>query len=195
MTRLLIVLSVCLCFLLPGLIEGMSALPGERADGPHPDAPAETAQYAFLIGEWHCTSKQMQPDGSYRDGPGGTWTGAYILDGYAIQDVFVSTGPSGKPSYGTNIRSFNPETKQWDNRWLAAGNLQWSYFSSEQVGDTMVMTGGEGTDGRGAFVDRNVFHSITPDRWEWRKDRSWDGGETWIEGVGLISARRKGTSP
>jgi hypothetical protein len=27
-------------------------------------------------------------------------------------------------------------------------------------------------------------------RWSWRKDRSYDGGETWIEGVGYIEATR-----
>ena len=55
---------------------------------------------------------------------------------------------------------------------------------------TMVMTG-EGKDGQGrAFVDRNVFYDITAESWKWRKDRSFDGGETWIEGVGHIHATR-----
>ena len=55
----------------------------------------------------------------------------------------------------------------------------------------MVMTGGEGEDARGAFVDRNVFYEIEQDRWRWRKDRSWDGGESWIEGIGYIEATRR----
>jgi hypothetical protein len=28
------------------------------------------------------------------------------------------------------------------------------------------------------------------DRWRWRKDRSHDGDQTWIEGVGFIEAPR-----
>lgn len=52
------------------------------------------------------------------------------------------------------------------------------------------MTGGEGRDARGACIDRNTFHDIADDRWSWRKDRSYDGGKTWIEGVGFIDATR-----
>ena len=55
------------------------------------------------------------------------------------------------------------------------------------------MTGGEGTDPRGAFVDRNTFHEITPESFLWRKDRSWDGGESWFEGIAIIEARRGGS--
>ena len=163
----------------------------DTAASPHPKAPAETAQFGFLIGEWKCTTRWMQADGTLVDGPAATWTGEYILDGWAIQDHWVSTLPDGSPFYGTNIRSFNPESARWDNRWLAQGNLQWKYFWAEKVGDTMVMTGGEGKDGGDRpFVDRNTFYDIQADSWKWRKDRSFDGGETWIEGVGHIHATR-----
>lgn len=158
--------------------------------GPNPKAPAETVQFSFLIGEWSCSTRRMQPDGSVADGPPARWSGRYILDGWAIQDVWVSAQPDGSAFHGTNIRSFNPETGKWDNRWLSQDNLQWKYFSAEKVGETMVMTG-EGTDGQGrAFVDRNIFYDIGADSWKWRKDRSYDGGETWIEGVGHIAATR-----
>lgn len=154
-----------------------------------PDAPPETAQFAFLVGEWSCKKQQMSPDGSLHDGPDATWTGYYILGGWAIEDDWVSTGPEGKPFYGTNIRSFNPETGKWDNRWLASGSLQWKYFEAVEVGDTMVMTG-EGVDGQGRrFVDRNVFYEIGDNSWKWRKDRSFDGGGHWIEGVARIQCR------
>ena len=160
----------------------------------NPQAPPETAQYSFLIGEWDCTTKFMRPDGSgYNEGRA-KWTGYYILDGWAVQDHWISYLSNGQEGHGTNVRSFNPQTKKWDNRWLGAGNLQWKYFSSEQQGDTMVMTGGEGRDPRGEFIDRNTFYDITPNHWRWRKDRSYDGGETWIEGIGFIEATRAGTT-
>ena len=92
------------------------------------DAPKETAQFAFLIGEWSCKTRRMGRDGSLTDGPDATWTGSYVLDGWAIQDEWISTGPGGQPVLGTNVRSFNPTTGKWDNRWLAAGSLEWKYF-------------------------------------------------------------------
>jgi hypothetical protein len=154
----------------------------------NPAAPPETAQYSFIIGKWDCKTKFLTQSGEYSEGHA-TWTGSYILDGWAIQDLWASDRENGT-YYGLNIRSFNPKEGKWDNRWIAQGNLQWKYFQSEMVDDTMVMTGGEGTDQRGDFVDRNTFYEITEDSWRWRKDRSWDGGETWFEGVGFIEATR-----
>lgn len=157
----------------------------------NPEAPPETAQFAFIVGEWDCVTRFMKPDGNgYSEGRA-KWTGYFILDGWAIQDDWLSFLPNGAKGLGTNIRSFNPQTGHWDNRWLSSGNLQWKYFSAEKVGDTMVMTG-EGEDARGPFVDRNIFYDIGADQWKWRKDRSWDGGETWFEGIGHIEAKQAG---
>lgn len=166
------------------------ALPGSWArDGAHPDAPPQTEQFAFLVGSWNCQTRFMGPDGEFTEGQA-TWTGHWVLDGWAIKDDWVSTLPDGREFQGFNIRSFNPRSGKWDNRWLPQVTLQWRHYESEMVGDTMVMTGGTGEDARGAFTDRNTFYDIGPDSWKWRKDRSYDGGETWIEGVGHIEATR-----
>jgi hypothetical protein len=157
----------------------------------NPAAPAETEQFAFAIGEWACTTRSRQPDGSIKESAPATWTFYYILDGWAIQDDWIAKQPNGSTFYGTNVRSFNRESGKWDNRWLPIGSLQWKQYESEQVGDIMVMTGGHGKDAQGReFVDRNTFHTITESSWSWRKDRSFDGGQTWIEGVFFIDAQR-----
>lgn len=162
--------------------------PGHDSGSLNPKAPPETAQFSFLIGTWDCKTRFMGPDGTWLDGEA-TWTGYYILDGWAIQDDWVSR--DGQDTFhGTNIRSFNPKTGRWDNRWLPQGALQWKYYQAVKVGETMVMMGGEGKDPRGAFVDRNTFHEIKPDSWLWRKERSYDNGNSWVE-VGVIEARRR----
>ncbi len=156
----------------------------------NPEAPPETAQFGFLVGEWNCTTKFMKPDGSgYTEGKA-KWTGTYTLNGWAIQDYWIGYTPDGKENHGTNIRTFNPRTKKWDNQWVASGSLQWVYFEAEKVGETMVMIGGEGKDPNGEYIDRNTFYEIGADSWRWRKDRSYDGGKTWIEGIGFIEAAR-----
>jgi hypothetical protein len=132
----------------------------------------------------------MRPDGSgYSEGKA-RWTGTYTLNGWAIQDYWIGHTPDGKEKHGTNIRTFNPKTRKWDNQWVASGSLQWVYFEAEKVGEAMVMIGGKGTDPNGDYVDRNTFYEITTDRWRWRKDRSYDGGKSWTEGVGFIEATR-----
>lgn len=182
--RLLLAIGALVLVAAPG---GVAAHP--TAEGPNKAAPEETSQYAFIIGTWDCTTRFMNKKGDYDEGRA-TWTGFWILDGWAVQDVWVSKQPDGSQFHGTNIRSFNPKTKKWDNRWLPQGTLQWKYYESEQRGDTMVMTGGQGRDARGDFIDRNTFYDIGENGWKWRKDRSYDGGKTWIEGVGFIEATR-----
>ena len=158
--------------------------------GVHPKAPPETEQFAFMIGTWDCKTRFMGgPDRKYNEGQA-TWIGKYYLDGWAIEDTWISKQPDGSKTMGVNIRSFNKETGKWDNRWLAQGSLKWKYYESEWIDDTMVMTGGEGVDPVGEFIDRNTFHNIKKDSWSWRKDRSYDGGKTWVEGIGYIEATR-----
>jgi hypothetical protein len=168
----------------------LSAEPMRSLGRINPKAPPETAQFSFIIGAWDCMIRSMKPDGSGFTERQASWTGYYILDGWAIQDIWVYKTPDGQTYEGTNVHSFNPETSKWDNRWVASPSLQWKYFQSEMVGDTMVMTGGEGKGPNGDFIDRNTFFDIAADSWSWRKDRSFDGGETWIEGVAFIEAMR-----
>jgi hypothetical protein len=183
------------CAMVAALTAPAAASPAD-ADGPSPDAPPETAQFAFLIGDWDCTVRQMKPDGGgYTEGRA-RWTGYWILGGFAIQDDWESAAPGGGVFRGTNIRSFNTQTGKWDNRWLPASTLQWKSFVATRKADTMVMIGGEDRDAAGRpYVDRNVFSDIGKDSFKWRKDRSFDGGATWFQGVAFIEARRKGTAP
>jgi hypothetical protein len=158
--------------------------------GVHPNAPPETKQFEFIVGTWDCKARFMTgPDGKYNESQA-TWIGKYYLDGWAIEDTWITKRPDGTSSKGVNIRSFNKETGKWNNRWLVQGSLKWKYYESEMVGDTMVMTGGEGSDPVGEFIDRNTFYDVKEDSWSWRKDRSYDGGETWVTGVGYIEATR-----
>lgn len=155
---------------------------------PNPEAPPETAHFAFMIGEWDCATRFMGPDGSYTEGHA-TWIGEYILDGFAIQDHWISPQPNGKTYHGINIRSFNPTLGKWECRWLPQSTLEWKHFTAEKVGDTMVMLG-HGTNARGEYLDRNTFYDIGDTSWSWRKDWSYDDGATWIEGIGYIQATR-----
>lgn len=172
-----------------------AASPSPDPDQAKPQPPPETAQFSFLIGDWDCTIHYLKPDGSgYAEGRA-RWSGHSILAGWAIQDEWTGYAADGSESHGINVRFYDTRTGKWDNRWLEAGALQWQHFEAEKVGETMVMTGGEGEDLRGKFLDRNTFYDITPDGWRWRKDRSYDGGETWFVGISQIQATRAAPPP
>ena len=125
--------------------------------GLNPKAPPETLQFAFLLGEHRCSGQQMRPDGSYVPSGEADWNGRFILDGWAIEDEWISALPDGTMFHGINIRSFDRERAKWDNRWLPTGSLEWSYFEAEQVGATMVMIGGEGEDARRRHCQRTGY--------------------------------------
>ena len=182
--------------LAPALLAASVSIAVPRGSGADPAAPPETNQFAFLVGEWDCTTRDLKLDGSGHTEGRAKWTGYWILGGWAIQDDWESPTPDGGAFRGTNIRSFNPRTRKWDVRWLPAGTLQWKQYEAEKVGDTMVMIGGEGKSASGrAFVDRNVFHEMGADSWKWRKDRSFDGGHAWREGISFIECRRARPAP
>jgi hypothetical protein len=50
----------------------------------NPKAPPETQQFAFIVGAWTCKTRFMKPDGSGFSEGKATWTGRYILDGWAV---------------------------------------------------------------------------------------------------------------
>lgn len=74
----------------------------------NPDAPAELAQFAFMIGKNDCTEERLDSTtGEWRVGTR-TWDAYYYLNGHAIRDA----GRSGTATNG-NIRIFDPASSQW----------------------------------------------------------------------------------
>jgi hypothetical protein len=176
-----LVLSALL--ILPGVPAG-----AQHRKAPHPDAPAEMKQFAFLVGEWDCKFRYIGADGEHVEATG-RWVGYYSLDGFAFQDDWHST-----LNRGTTWRTYDPEKERWVNRWLPANTDRASGFTTDyfyggmQDGE-MVLTA-EGSDGRGAFTDRIVFTDIREDGFTWKLDRSRDGGKTWVRDVMVNEAKR-----
>ncbi len=74
---------------------------------PHPDAPAELAQFGFLIGRWHAESRVKAADGSWQP-CAALWEARYILDGWAIADEFRQVDADGRTmQLGQNVRSYD----------------------------------------------------------------------------------------
>lgn len=160
-----------------------------RLAAPHPDAPPEMAQFAFLVGEWDCKLTSLNGQGQRVESTG-RWVGYYTLGGYAFQDDWYAA--SG--SRGTTWRSYHPFKKKWVNTWLMAntdrapGFAEGWFYGTWQDGEMRLQA--SGSDTIGDFVDRIVFTEIEKDSFTWKMDRSYDGGESWIEGVAVNRATR-----
>ena len=64
-----------------------AASPAYPYGRPHPEAPAELEQFAFMIGEFDCVDQIRQQDGSvirFR----AIWNAHYFLNGFGIQDEY-----------------------------------------------------------------------------------------------------------
>jgi len=90
---------------------------------PHPHAPAELAQFSFLIGDFEITSHIMTPAGwsPPRPGPRARWNGWYSMGGMMITDEWYDPDPGLQPDAprGVNVRMYDAESTEWIMMWVA----------------------------------------------------------------------------
>ena len=169
----------------------------------HPQAPAQTEQFGRLVGVWHAEQDVRKQDGSWAPQPPALWAWQYVLDGFAVQDLWFQAkdalpaylGISGRPYMLTALRIFDVKSKRWHIGWAANGggkspSPDWGTLTAEVVGHDLVLTGPPvespgGQRGR----QRVVFSRISRSRFEWRSEFSRDEGKTWTAVV-RVRARR-----
>ena len=111
-TNLLLVLSLLLS--LPTFSQGTisteyepsAAYPFGRLN---PEAPAEVADFAPMIGICNCQSVSRNPDGTWQDTLNMIWKFKYIMNGTAVQDEVW------RPNnlYAGSIRQYQPDSARW----------------------------------------------------------------------------------
>jgi hypothetical protein len=118
-TRLLTMLLTCL---------GHPALATTGCDpgAPHPDAPPQTRQFAFLIGTFDMSLHGWEGDDWGPARPAGArWTGRYGLNGMAIYDEWYDPGPDDPDGvWGVNVRTFDPNEGLWKMMWISLPERQ-----------------------------------------------------------------------
>ncbi len=100
---------------------------------PHPDAPPELAQFAFLIGTWRCAARLKGDDGEWRT-THADWEAFYILDGYVIADVFRPDDPESGLPFGATYRSYDAVNKTWVMKFLDARTSTWMDLGPPELG-------------------------------------------------------------
>ena len=158
----------------------------------HPDAPSELLQFGFLIGPWDCEIDWLRLDGTRSQGRG-TWTGRWMMDGWAIQDDF--RGGFYEGFVATTFRAWDAQEKGWRGYWLDGRSGRWSRpLVQEKAGRGLRLrtsTAFRDTEGQRVEVElRYHFHEIADRAFSWRQDSSLDGGATWREGTMKIECSR-----
>lgn len=137
------------------------------SEGKNPLIPEEQNLYGCLVGEWDFDWYDHFDNPEPRHVKG-EWIFQWILEGLAIQDVFIcpsravrDVAPQPDAAYGTSVRMYNPEKKAWDilyTEWGCATQLV-----SRQKGDTITQ------EVVGNDKLQWVFSDITPDSFRWRR--------------------------
>jgi hypothetical protein len=165
-----------------------------QAEGPvGPDADT-LLQFGRFVGTWDLDVTYYEADGSIRRRTPGEWLFGWVLEGRAIQDVWITPPrslrtaawpPAGE--YGTSLRFYDDTIGAWRSTWLGPVNgVVWP-FIARQVGADMVL---ERRDDEGAIV-RWSFLEIRPDAFSWRATSSRDEGRTWRLDQQMLATRRK----
>jgi hypothetical protein len=167
----------------------------------HPDAPPEIAQFGRLVGIWRAEQEVRTKDGGWAEGEPAVWTWKYVLDGFAIQDLWLHTeehlpaylGPLGRSYQLTTLRIWERGSSSWRVAWAANGagktpGMDFGTFVGRGDGDDVVM------HGESAFGQQRVtFSKVTANSFVWTSEYSTDG-KTWTP-VMRVRARRVAGAP
>ena len=148
-----------------------------EADGPHPALGDQARAFDRFVGTWHTDFTHFKADGSLLNRYTGRVLFGWILDGRAMQDVWIGEpiDGQGEPSKGTSIRFFDTVAQAWRVIWISPEDNVVTAVQGGIVGDRIVL---EGVNSDGS-LRRWSFNDIGADSFIWRGERSEDGGLTW----------------
>jgi hypothetical protein len=154
---------------------------GLAANGPHADYAGKLMLFGQFVGDWEVDFTVHGPDSS-KQSVKAEWHFAWVLDGRAIQDVFIVPRRTDRENsnwtrqdYGTCLRFYDPSLDAWRVVWISPLHGEILTFHAAQVGDEIVLEGKDLDD----TPMRWIFSNITANSFHWRRVFSTDGGVTW----------------
>lgn len=153
------------------------------SDGPAPDRAGKMNLYAQFIGRWDMDAVMHADDGSSQAGRGEIHFLGFVLEGRAIQDVWILPGVF----YGTTLRIYDPGLDAWHILWSDPLRQFYARQIGRPRGNDIVQVGKDDT----GAPRRWSFTEITRDSFHWIGELSADGGTNWRMQVECF-ARRAG---
>jgi hypothetical protein len=127
-----------------------------------------------FAGAWDVHYCNIRDDGS-RENTRGQLLAGWILDGRALQDVWIEFPTSGADRFmGTTIRFYDSGKKTWRTTWMSPMAQAVTLLEGGDE-DGRIVLRGEVQRGR----LRWTFNDITDKDFVWRGELSGDGGATW----------------
>jgi hypothetical protein len=174
----------------------------QHGGGPAPShtAPAEAAQYSFLVGQWDLVVKPAAT-GLAQKIHGtpkliGTWKAWREFDGWGVEDELRITDASGNP-VGLNhaMRYYDATLNKWRGIGLDVYRSVVTNSIAEMRGTVMVSnSSGRDPDGK-AYLSRARYTDITPNSFTFVQEKSEDNGKTWDENLTIEAKRTASLAP
>jgi hypothetical protein len=127
-----------------------------------------------VAGSWNVDYTNIRDDGT-RDQVRGRLLAGWVLDGRALQDVWIQFPKPGEDRFiGTTLRFYDPDRQKWRVTWVSAiARAVTVLEGGEEDGRIALYT--DGPKGR----TRWSFSDITDQDFVWRGEISAAGGKTW----------------
>jgi len=167
-------------------IENAGFLAALAAPGRSPEIPESADVYGWLIGSWELDVYDYLADGAVRRSQGEVQFG-WVLEGRAVQDVWIMPRRSDRASggtadlgktgnrYGTTIRAWDPSIQAWRVTWINPVTGSRNELIGRRSGNDVVQVG---THPDGSPI-RWIFTEITPDSFHWTGEVLNTDGKTW----------------
>jgi hypothetical protein len=130
--------------------------------------------FGQFVGSWDFSWRDI---GGEQPASGtGEWHFGWVLEGRAVQDVWIAYRADGSLyEYGSTVRFYDPQIDGWHVSWQGpvTGNLR--TFTARLIEDEIVL---EGRSSDGHLIHW-IFSEITPKTFRWRGERSENNGLTW----------------
>jgi hypothetical protein len=161
-----------------------SDLKFRRIEGLYADAPDASLKdklmlFGQFVGDWDILEDRLfRPDGKTDVVQSGELHWGWILDGNALQDVWMFHDKDKHRAVpaGTTIRFYDPKIDAWRSTWITPIDHAVVTFIAQKAGDEIVL---EGKNAKGELL-KWIFSDIKPDSFKWRGEASKDGGKTWV---------------
>lgn len=152
-------------------------------------APDEIEHIGKLAGIWYCDTFNKKGD-EWVKGKPAFWAFKYILDGFAIEDLWFKkledlpepAQAMGHDFSGINIRLYDPYENKWKAKWFTNSvkvdttNQLVANYDAVSTDETFVMTRADFTGAKRAKI---TFYNMTDKSFDWVNELSSDSGKTW----------------
>jgi hypothetical protein len=143
--------------------------------GRSPEIPPADDLYGWLIGGWNLDVAVYDDTGNVQQTKGEAHF-SWVLDGRAVQDVFINPRRSdrvpeppkvGSNWYGSTVRVYDPAIQAWRITWLNPANGTRAELIGRRQGKDIVQEGKYS----GEIPIRWSFTDITPHSFRWLGER------------------------